>query len=617
MTMARTLTEQRLITRRALIFGGIQLAGGLGLLSRLFYLQFVRGDTFMTQAEGNRIKVQLLVPARGEMVDRNGLLLAGNDINYRLLLERARPKQALKTFDRLAKLFNWSPAKVKRLRAKIHPKRPAEPLLLLNYVPWDKVTQIEFHLLELPGVVIDEGRWRNYPYGDKAAHLLGYVGKVSSKERKANPSALLRQPDMKIGKGGVETLFEDRLRGSAGLRHLEVNVHGRVVRALKETAASKGETLPLSIDARLQAFAAKRLGKQSGAVVVMDIHSGEILSLVSTPAFDPNTFSRGISNAYWKELLANEKNPLLNKAIAGQYPPGSAFKMLVGLAALKKGVITPHSRVFCPGHFFLGKHRFNCWKVGGHGAMNYREALRESCDTFFYTVAKMAGIEAIAQMANEYGLGASSGLGLRGEKSGLIPTPAWKRRVRGRSWNPGETINAAIGQGDVLATPLQMAVMVARLANGGQKVTPRLTIPEPNEIQAFEQVDIDPIFQAEMMKGMQMVTNNPRGTAYRSGLRDPAFAFGGKTGTSQVRRIIIRGQNQANIPWKYRHHAWFVGYGPIISPRIAISVLIEHGGGGSSAAAPVARDIIHKAMQLMAGDAASSPSVLLKAPFDA
>lgn len=597
--MARTHYEQKLISRRAMIFGGVQFVAAVGLLTRLHYLQFVQGDALTTEAEGNRIKVQLLVPPRGEMVDRTGALLAGNDINYRLLLDRDHPAQAIETFDKLATMLAWSPAFIKKTKQMIHPKRPADPLLVLEHVPWDALARIEFHLPELPAVRIEEGRWRNYPLADKASHLLGYVGRVSEKELSKDSPPLLRQPDMKIGKNGVEVLLEDRLRGHAGMRHLEVNVRGRVVRELKEIPATAGEKVALTIDAQLQQYIVERLGEESGGVVVMDIHTGELLALVSNPAFDPNSFSKGILQNYWNELLKNEKNPLLNKAIAGLYPPGSTFKMLVGLAGLKKGVINTQSRIYCPGHFYLGNHRFNCWKPEGHGSMSYRDAIAQSCDTFFYTVGRNVGMDAIADMAHEFGLGALTGLGLRGERAGIIPNPEWKRKTRGLPWNPGETINASIGQGDVIASPLQMAVMVARMANGGKKITPRITPLADGKMPAFEFIDIDPLHMKEMLIGMDMVTNNPRGTAYASGIRDEAYMFGGKTGTSQVRRITVRGQNQNLIPWKYRHHAWFVGYAPISNPRYAVSVLIEHGGGGSSAAAPVARDVLLKTQQIM------------------
>lgn len=597
--MARIFHEQRMIGRRGLIYGGIQLAAGVGLLSRLYYLQFVKGDEFTTEAEGNRIKVQLLVPPRGEMIDRTGILLAGNDINYRLLLERDRPDIALATLDKLVRMLKWSPDFAKKLRAQINPRRPAEPMLLLEHVEWEDMAKIEFHLPELPSVVIEEGRWRNYPFADHASHLLGYVGRVSEKELSKDSPPLLRQPDMKIGKNGVEVLFEDRLRGSAGMRHLEVNVRGRVVRELKEIPATPGERLQLTIDSRLQEYIVERLGTESGAVTVMDIHTGELLALVSMPAFDPNAFSKGIKQNYWDQLLKDEKNPLLNKGIAGLYPPGSTFKMIVGLAGLKKGTITPNTRIYCPGHFFLGNHRFNCWKPEGHGPMNYKDALAQSCDTFFYTVGRNAGIEAISDMAHEFGLGEVTGLGLRGEKGGIIPNPDWKRKARGLPWNPGETINASIGQGDVLTSPLQLAVMIARMANGGKKVKPRLTPLESGKEAEFDYIDVDELHLQDMLAGMDMVTNSPRGTAYGSGIREEGMKFAGKTGTSQVRRITVRGQNQNLIPWKYRHHALFVGYAPVSKPRYAISVLIEHGGGGSSAAAPVARDVIRKTQELL------------------
>lgn len=590
---------QKLLSRRAMIFGGIQLAAGSALLSRLYYLQFVRGEEFKTEAEGNRIKVQLLIPPRGLITDRNGDLLAGNDINFRLILDRENPTQAVATLLRVGEILGWSHAQIKALRAQI-PRRPAPPMLLAQQLEWEAMAKIEFHLPELPGVLIEEGQWRNYPYADHAAHLLGYVGKVSEAEVAKDPHPLLKLPDMKIGKNGVEYLFEQELRGTAGTRQMEVNVYGMPVRELAKKEPTPGKKLALTIDARLQEFIVQRLGEESGAVVVMHVHTGEILALVSVPGFDPNEFSKGISQRYWNELMANEKNPLLNKAIAGQYPPGSTFKMLVGLAGLKAGVINASTRIHCPGHFYLGNHRFNCWKPEGHGSMNFTDAIAQSCDTYFYTVAHKAGIEAFSSMAHEFGIGELTELGLKGEKPGIMPDPAWKRRTRNLPWNPGETINASIGQGDVLATPLQLALMTARMVNGGKKIQPRLTPYTEGTNYAF--IDIDAKYLELALEGMDMVTNHPRGTAYGSHIAEEAYQFGGKTGTSQVRRITVRGQDQSRLPWKMRHHALFVGYAPRQKPEYCISVMIEHGGGGSSAAAPVARDVMRKLLELMEGN---------------
>ncbi len=584
-----------MIRRRAFVIGGVQAAAGLALVSRLYYLQFVRGEELATEAEGNRVKVQLIIPPRGIISDRQGVVMAGNDINFRLLIDRDKPLQARASLVRLSELLGWTEATRKKWLAEIPPRRPAAPLLLAEQLPWEEMAKIEFYLPELPGVFIEEGQWRNYPFADHAAHLIGYVGKVSEKDNRDHP--LLKLPDMKIGKNGVELMFEERLRGTAGTRHIEVNVLGQPVRELAKKPPVSGGTLQLTIDSRLQEFIVARLGEQSGAVVVMNVHDGDLLALVSMPGFDPNAFSKGIRTEYWKALNANERVPLLNKAITGQYPPGSTFKMLVGLAALRAGKINAQTTVYCPGHFMLGNHRFNCWKPEGHGAMNYKSAIAQSCDTFFYTAGRAVGIEAIAQMAHEFGLGQSTALGLMGEKPGIIPDPEWKRRVRGTIWHPGETINTSIGQGDVLTTPLQLAVMTARMVNGGKKILPRLTTE--TAIRAEGYLDIDPEHLKLAIEGMDMVTNDPRGTAYASGIREPAMRFGGKTGTSQVRRITIRGQDQSKIPWRFRHHALFVGYGPLPKPAYCCAVMIEHGGGGASAAAPVARDVMRKTFELM------------------
>ena len=593
--MARYVNLQRMISRRALVFGGMQAIAGTALLSRLYYLQFVKGDKFVTEAEGNRIKVQLIIPPRGLIVDRKGVKLALNQVNFRLMLETENRKEARNTLRELAKLVGLSDRVVQDLDVAISRNRSGMPVLVREHLPWEMMARVEYHMPKLPGAFIEEGQWRHYPFADHASHLIGYVGRVSEKEVKPD-QPLLKQPDMRIGKNGVELLYEQRLVGVAGTRQMEVNVVGAAVRELDKKPAIAGEELKLTIDSELQEFCVKRLGEQSGGIVVMDVEKGDVLALVSMPSYDPNEFSKGITTAYWGELNANEKVPLMNKALAGQYPPGSTFKMITGLAALKAGKTTATRKIHCPGHFYLGNHRFNCWKPEGHGALNLVEALAESCDTYFYTVGRECGIDAIAQMGEQFGLSHVSGLGLLGEQPGIMPSPAWKRKARGTSWNPGETINTAIGQGDVLMTPMQLAIMTARMVNGGKKVKPRLLLDD--EIGHTGFIDIDPTHLEVIIEGMNRVTNHPRGTAYGSGIREPGYEYGGKTGTAQVRRITVRGQDQNKIPWKFRHHGLFVGFAPADAPRFACGILIEHGGGGSSAAAPVARDIMRKVQEL-------------------
>ncbi len=593
----RPLDQQKLISRRALIFGGVQAIAGVALVSRLYYLQFVHGAEFKTQAEGNRVKLQLLIPPRGVIADRYGVPLAMNQINYRLVIEADDRSEARATLTVLRRLMSLSDSETAQLEVAIKRRKVGVPILVREHLSWEDVARIQYHAPELRAASLDEGQWRHYPFADHASHLIGYVGKVAPEEVKEE-EPLLKQPGMKIGKNGIESLYEAPLQGKAGAKQIEVNAAGSPVRELARTAPIAGAPLPLTIDNRLQEFCVARLGEESGAIVVMHVHTGEVLALVSMPAFDPNEFSKGIKADYYNALKANIRAPLMNKAIAGQYPPGSTFKMITALAGLTSGKFTEHSRIHCSGSFYLGSHPFGCWKREGHGTLSITQAIEQSCDVFFYTVAREIGIEALATMSREFGLGQKSGLGLRGEQPGIVPSPEWKKNAGRGAWNPGETINSAIGQGDSLTTPLQLAIMTARMVNGGKKILPRLLLNEPDKLVG--EVAVTPEHLALIRAGMDAVVNAPRGTARGSMISDPRYAFGGKTGTSQVRKLLVPGQDQKTIPWEFRHHAWFVGYGPIAAPELCCSVIIEHGGGGASAAAPVARDVLQKALELRA-----------------
>ncbi len=586
---------QKMISRRALLFGGVQAAAGVALLSRLYYLQFVHGAEFKDLAEGNRAKLQLMIPPRGKITDRYDEVLATNTVEYRLMLDADHRTEARAVLKRLSTLMPLTAREVKQASEAIARRKVAIPVLVREHLTWEEVARIQYHQPELPLVSIDEGQWRHYPFADHASHLIGYVGKVSPQEVQED-QPLLKLPEMKIGKNGIELLYEARLQGKAGAKQIEVNAMGSPVRELGRTAPTAGDVLPLTIDNRLQEFAVSRLGEESGAVVVMHVHTGELLALVSMPAFDPNAFSKGIKHDYYESLKANKKAPLMNKAISGQYPPGSTFKMITGLAGLKSGKFSPDTRITCNGVFHLGNHPFGCWRREGHGSLDLAQAIEQSCDVYFYTVAREIGIEALAAMSREFGLGSKTGLGLSGERPGIVPSPAWKQAAGRGGWNPGETINSAIGQGDSLTTPLQLAVMTARLVNGGQKILPRLLLDEPEKSEG--RIDVPPEHLAVMREGMYRVTNQPRGTAYGSKIKEERYAMGGKTGTSQVRRLLVPGQDQKTIPWEFRHHAWFVGYAPVHDPSLCCAVIIEHGGGGSSAAAPVARDVLLKAQEL-------------------
>ena len=583
-------------TRRAMILGGLQLAGFSLLAGRLSYLQLLKDDKYGAMSENNRIKLQLIAPERGKLLDWRGEELATNEMNFQLYMDMSGFKRD--AFDKVIatlKTLLPLPDKTLDMLATIRLRNSMKPEMLKDHLTWEEVSKIELGTPDLPGLFINQGQIRHYLLGEQAAHLTGYVGTISEADLSADDQPLMRLPDFKIGKNGVEHKLESRLRGTAGYKKIEVDVHGVPVREIEKHENIPGESIKLTIDKRLQSYTAERVGEESAAVVVMDVHTGHILTLTSMPAFNPDIFSLGIKTEYWKALNDNKKIPLMNKAISGQYPPGSTFKMLVGMAALEKGIITPSSQVHCPGHFYLGNHRFNCWKEEGHGSVNYKRAVTESCDTFFYTMGQRLGIGPIADMARRLGLGSSFDLGLIGEKAGLIPSEAWKMKSYNQKWTTGDTVNCAIGQGYTLATPLQLCVMISRMVNGGRAITPTL---EPRN-ETFASMGVSDELLAQAMEGMYDVVNAPNGTAYGKRIIDhPEWAFGGKTGTSQVRQILVRGQDQSKLPWEHRHHALFVGYAPVDKPKYACCVLVEHGGGGSAAAAPIARDVLQKAQEL-------------------
>ncbi|MDE3038928.1 MAG: penicillin-binding protein 2, partial [Pseudomonadota bacterium] len=545
---------------------------------------------------------------RGLILDRRNVAMAANRKNYRLFLDYSALTQAAfrATVEKLQALVPLGEKKLKQLR-NTRVSSASMPELLKEYLSWEELSLIELHLIELPGVAIDIGQIRHYPFADEAAHLIGYVGTVSEGDLSADDEPLLRLPDFKIGKNGAEKMLEERLRGTPGIRSLEVNVHGVPVREVSEKNSVPGENVRLTVDSRLQTYAADLVKDESASVVVMEVDTGNVLALVAMPGFDPDIFSTGITTDYWKTLSGNKKDPLLNKAISGQYPPGSTFKMMVGLAALEAGVITPETTIFCPGQFYLGDHKFDCWKQGGHGTVDYHKAVQQSCDVFFYTVASRLGIDPYVAMARRFGLGALHNLGLTGEKPGIIPDPAWKLARYKQRWSGGDTINCAIGQGYVLSTPLQLAVMAARLA-GGVAVEPRLSVPPGEESPSFDPLPVKSEWLDLTREAMASVVNDPGGTAYSKRITEPQFAMAGKTGTAQVRKLIQHGMNQNLLPWEYRHHALFIGFAPVDAPKYACAVVIEHGGGGGEVAAPVAHDALLKIQQWDEEDKARPPA---------
>ena len=606
-----------LFTRRALLLGGAQAVLLTALAGRLYQLQVVETDRFATLAEENRINLRLLPPSRGLIFDRAGQPLAVNRNNFRAMATSDRGRGADMLVERLDQIFGLGDAEKNRLLRELRRSRNAQPVVVRENLGWEEVARLEFNAPDLPGVFIDLGQSRDYPEGELMSHIVGYTGRVADEDLAGRDDPVLQLATMRFGKKGVERSLEDDLRGRAGAVQVEVNAVGRVVRELDRTEGQPGSNALLTIDLDLQRFAAEKIAAhQSGSVVVMDVITGDILAMVSTPGFDPSTFARGITQSEWRELLDNPERPLHNKSIAGVYPPGSTYKMVTALAALESKAIDPWSRLPCVGFLELGSIKFHCWLKGGHGSTNVVEAIAQSCDCFFYEAARRAGIDRISDMAQRLGFGKMSELGLPGESAANQPTRAWKQEKIGKPWQHGDTFNLGIGQGYMTATPLQLAIMTARLANGGYEVQPNLLLakatpreelapPPPRSKPSAPSLRLNPQHLSLIREGMVQVV--AAGTA--SHLRvdgqgrplDPSLRFAGKTGTAQVKRITERerdmGITQDQLPWHLRHHALFVCFGPIDSPRYACAVIVEHGQGGGKTAGPIGRDVLVETMK--------------------
>lgn len=591
-----------IFTRRTLLLTGGQLGLFSILAGRMYYLQIIQNEKYKFLAEDNRINVHLIPPKRGQILDRYGNVLAYSSASYHLKLIRERTKSLDKTLNKISSIVPLEEDQKEKIIKNIRRESKFVPITVVEDLTWDQLAQLEVMTPDIPGVLIEEGQKRVYPYSSLLGHITGYVGVASEKDIKRDDekNPLYQLPDFQIGKSGLEKTYNKKLLGKAGAKNLEVNAHGRIIRELDRIHSVSGENLKLSLDLELQKYAVERLGEQAGSVVVMDIHKGDILALVTHPSYDPNMFTRGLTHQEWKELSTDPRGPLKNKAVGGQYAPGSTFKMMVALAALENKVVTPRDRFTCRGYMHFGNRRFHCWKRGGHGRVDLNYGLKMSCDVYFYELSLKVGVDKIEEMCRKFGLNQLLGIDVPDEKPGLIPTHAWKENRFKEPWYRGETLSIGIGQGYTLTTPLQLAVMTARLANGGYAVKPHLFDP-PLSREVYEKIDVDPK-NLELIKQAMSDVVNRGGTAARSRILDPDMAMAGKTGTAQVRRITMadrragRASNK-NLPWHLRDHGLFVGYAPVDKPQYAISVVVEHGGGGSSAAAPIAKDVMIKTQQ--------------------
>ena len=638
--------ENRRVTgRRTFLLGSGMFFVTSFLAGRLYQLQVAQNNRYQRLSDRNQFDRRVVPPRRGRLVDRKMRLLAGNAESYLLHITPLYAGDVEQALAQLASLIKLDEELVTEVLEKARKGPSFRPILIRESLTQRELSRLAIRSAYLPGVTFEKSLRRIYPQGALTGHVTGYVSPLTSREIEDN-RALRELPDLATGKIGVEYALEPELRGKPGAERVEVNARGRPIRVFRDFEPKSGGDVKLALDIGLQqhiteilrrgqsepvdmasaevqrAIADNRdlklhlasgenmllrdpLGKitapESGAVVVMDVTNGEVVAMVSSPTYDPNMFTERLLTRDWRRLNEHPRNPLLNRVTAGLYAPGSTFKMVVALAALEAGIISEGSRYSCSGSMELGNATFHCWFEDGHGAVNVVRALERSCDVFFYEVALKTGIQRIKAMANKLGLGDVTGIDIPGEKQGIIPHHDWKLATQGVVWTPGETVVAGIGQGYVLVTPLQLAVMTARLANGGKAVTPSLRSVE-GDVE-FEDLDISPAALRIVHKGMFDVMHGGRGTARAHNLPSAMGGIAGKTGTVQVRRIT-KEQREAGItknierPWKERDHALFVGYAPVKNPRYAVAVVVEHGGSGSSMAAPIARAALQRALEI-------------------
>ena len=582
--------RRRLSAAFALTLMGFVVLGG-----RLWFLQVLHGDEMHELARSNRIRLHRVPATRGRIVDRYGRVLVDSRPAFSAVLVREDATDLESTVGNVAQFLGQTSEEVHELLATAKARPRFAEITIKRDLSWEEVVALETHQLDMPGVRVEVTPRRSYPLAGQLAHLLGYVGEVSPEDIERDDR--YRPADL-IGKSGLERFFESELRGIDGGEQVEVNAVGRQLQVLRSVPEQPGNTVRLTIDLDLQQAAAVALGARDGAVVAVDPRNGEVLAFVNHPSFDPNVFARGIKVKEWRALIEDEHHPLTNRGLQGQYPPGSAFKIAVAAAALEEGIVNPFTRIYCPGGYKFGDRYFRCWHRGGHGSMTLHDAIVHSCDVFFYQAAQRLGIDTIARYARAFGYGVHSGLEFGSESPGTIPDQEWKRRRFNQPWYAGETLSAAIGQGYVTATPLQMANMAAAVAVG-ERLRPHfvMQIEEPDgelvrrfEPEVIQEMELKDSTLALLRESMHDVVHDREGTGRRAQLEGVAIA--GKTLTSQVVRLKKQGQDPSEIERRHRDHAGFVAYAPADAPELAIAVLVEHAdGGGGKIAAPIARDV--------------------------
>ncbi len=588
------------INRRMFITGSLKFFIMIGLVSRLFFLQVKENKKYLTLSDKNRIREWKLAPVRGEFQDYFGNVIAGNFEAYQLHIIPEQVEDFRYVIYRVKDLLELSDKQFKRILKKKNEIKPWETLIVSDNLSWKKFSKINNHLYDLNGVKPVISISRNYPFKDNFTHLVGYVSQANENDIETNEQIKKNfVPGLKVGKVGLEKSFENDLIGTNDIERYEVNAYGRRISQLEFQKGEKGKTVKLTIDTEIQKLTNELLKDQAGSICVMDIYTGSIIAMHSSPSFDPNLFVFGISQDDWQLIRNDPMKPLVNKTLQGNYSPGSTIKPIVALSALENGIINPNFTVKCNGKTEMYGQTYHCWKKKGHGFVDLRNAMKQSCDTYFYEISRRLGVDRLSETAKKFGLGEKVfGDLFEIEKKGLIPNTQWKKNALGKGWLLGETIITGIGQGYIQTTPIQLCLMTAQIANGGYKIYPKITTEDNNK--EFQRDKYTPLYQNS--KNIKIVqdamfgsTNEVMGTSYRSRIDDPKYQFAGKTGTAQVKKITEKDREldlkTFQIPYEERDHALYIAFGPYKNPRYALSIIVEHGGNGSTTAAPMAKKL--------------------------
>ncbi len=614
--------KSKIISRRMFILSMVKIAAFIALISRLFYLQISENLKYRSLSDKNRFREWKIVPQRGIIEDFFGNKIANNTQLFQLHMLPEDVPNIGELFFRLSKIIDFDKKSQNRLLRRLKKRKPWEPIIVFDNLNWEEFSKLNLFLHELDGIKPVVSVARKYSLDGSSSHLVGYVSDVSEKD--LNNSEFLRKinlPGLKTGKNGLEKTFNRLMIGEPGVQRFEVNAYGKRIRELKFIKGKKGTGFRTTIDQEVQTYTSGLLKEISASVCVMDIYTGDIITLVSSPTFDANQFVHGISKENWDALINNDKKPLINKPLAGLYPPGSTIKPIVALSALENDVMSTKKLVDCKGSIELYGQTYRCWKEKGHGMMNMRSAIKQSCDVYFYELARRLGVDRLSVTAKSFGLGKKTLENFNEEKSGVVPNTKWKLKNIGTGWVLGETLISGIGQGYFQTTPIQLCVMTAQLANGGYQIKPRIIDNKytiQNTINAWreeftniknnnnvENPNLKKLYKNKenikfILDALYGATNEPMGTSYRSRLTKPGYVYAGKTGTSQIRKITERERElklkNKDLPYEMRDHALFIAFAPYKNPRYAISIIVEHGGAGSSGAAPIAKKVIKRVL---------------------